>query len=93
MTQFHSVKERVSLLLEVRRQIIATSTTHEVREALKVHFSFFTYFAFPPFFLPSFVFLSSPLLLITSSPSHSSLLPSHMQSRPRLWTKWKRCGR
>jgi hypothetical protein len=35
MTQFHSVKERVSLLLEVRRQIINTSTSHEVREALK----------------------------------------------------------
>ena len=36
MTQFHSVKERVSLLLEVRRQIINPGTSHEVREALKV---------------------------------------------------------
>eukprot|EP00026_Physarum_polycephalum_P000320 Phypoly_transcript_00320.p1 GENE.Phypoly_transcript_00320~~Phypoly_transcript_00320.p1 ORF type:complete len:1049 (+),score=204.31 Phypoly_transcript_00320:149-3295(+) len=35
MTQFHSIKERVSLLLEVRRQIINPNTTHEVREALK----------------------------------------------------------
>jgi hypothetical protein len=55
MTQFHSVKERVSLLLEVRRQIINTSTSHEVREALKVLFP-------PPISFPlSIPFTSSPL--------------------------------
>lgn len=36
MTQFHSLKERMSLLLEVRRQIMNPNTSHEVREALKV---------------------------------------------------------
>lgn len=36
MTQFHGLKERMTLLLEMRKQIMAPNTPPEVRETLKV---------------------------------------------------------